>query len=163
MNPNGRIPVIQDQEFTLYESNTIIRYLWEKYGLKNSTKNQEAWSIQDSWMDWTSTTLYYPNFRDFYLYTSRTPINEQDPIKLEKLLANINPILSIADSQLSSYPFIAGNEFSMADIPFGVLIDKWERINIKNSEFLHIKKYYIELLKRKNFVDKVVQFSLNAI
>jgi len=163
MNPNGRIPLIQDQDFILYESNAIIRYFWEKFNFKSSPKNQQAWSLQDSWMDWTSTTLYYPNFREFYLYTTRTPTNEQDSKKLEQLLSNITPLLSIANHQLSRYPYIAGNEFSMADISFGVLIDKWERINICNSDFLNIKVYYEQLLQRQHFVEHVVKFSLDAI
>jgi glutathione S-transferase len=163
MNPNGRVPVIQDQELTLYESNAIIRYLWEKYGFQNQAKILSNWAKQDAWMDWTSATVYYPYFRDFYLYTTRTPHLEQDPKKLEQLLSLVNPHLSIANEQLSQHPFIAGHSFSMADITFGVLVDKWERINIKNKQFIHIEKYYEQLLQRTHFVHNVVNFSLNAI
>jgi glutathione S-transferase len=163
MNPNGRVPVIQEQDFILYESNAIIRYLWEKYGFLNQAKSLENWAKQDSWMDWTSATLYYPYFRDFYLYTTRTPHTEQDPNKIEQLLSQINPHLAIANQQLSKYNYIAGNDFSMADITFGVLVDKWERINIKNQEFIHITNYYEKLLTRSHFIHNVVHFSLNAI
>lgn len=164
MNPNGRIPVINDNGFILYESNAIIRYLWKKNSLPNYEVHQlQSWATQDQWMDWTSATLYYPSFRDFYLFFARTPPAQRDKIRGEQLLSNVLPLLTIADKELKQKKYIASDDFSMADIPFGVLIDKWERINQAKNQFTNVSRYYELLLTRPFFKSNVVKFSLDAI
>ena len=55
MNPNSRVPTIDDDGFVLWESNAIVRYLAAKHGagtLCPSDPRQRADS--DRWMDWAS-------------------------------------------------------------------------------------------------------------
>src|SRR3979490_2366747 len=55
MNPNSRVPTIDDDGFVLWESNAIVRYLAAKHGagsLWPSDLRQRADS--DRWMDWAS-------------------------------------------------------------------------------------------------------------
>ncbi len=164
MNPNGRVPVIDDDGFILYESNAIIRYLRAKTVPSEFTsKHLQSWSYQDQWMDWTSATLYYPLFREFYIYFARTPSEELIESKASQLFDSIRPLMKIADDQLKQAPFIAGKTFSMADIPLGVLIDKWEKIDLKKSNFLNLSLYYDRLLERKDFCNCVAQYALNAV
>jgi len=61
MNPNAVVPVIDDDGFILWESNSIVRYLARKHG------NGRLWPAdireqanQDRWMDWQHTTLVAP-------------------------------------------------------------------------------------------------------
>jgi glutathione S-transferase len=164
MNPNGRVPVINDDGFILYESNAIIRYLWAKtFPSESGFKNLQSWSSADRWMEWTSATLYYPLFREFYIYFARTPAAELNPIKADQLLNAVYPLLKIANDQLGQTSYIAGNAFSMADIPLGVLIDKWEKIDQQKSNLLNLSIYYDRLLKREHFCKHVTQYALNAI
>ncbi|WP_206300776.1 glutathione S-transferase N-terminal domain-containing protein, partial [Pseudomonas viridiflava] len=54
-NPNGRIPMIEDGDFVLWESNAIVRYLAARHApdsaLYPSDVQQRA--TADKWMDWT--------------------------------------------------------------------------------------------------------------
>jgi len=72
-------------------------------------------------------------------------------------------LLKIANDQLGQTSYIAGNAFSMADIPLGVLIDKWEKIDQQKSNLLNLSIYYDRLLKREHFFKHVTQYALNAI
>lgn len=58
MNPNAMVPVIQDGDFTLWESNTIIRYLVTRYG-EASVYPAEARARAriDQWIDWQASDL----------------------------------------------------------------------------------------------------------
>jgi glutathione S-transferase len=164
MNPNGRIPVIDDNGYILYESNAIIRYLWAKaFPSALEFKNLQSWSNQDKWMEWTSATLYYPSFREFYLYFARTPENQLSSIKTSQLYSLVLPLLKIVNDQLGQTPYIAGEKMSMADIPLGVLIDKWERIDQKKSNLLNLSLYYDRLLEHKYFFNCVVKHALDAV
>ncbi len=78
MNPNGRVPVIEDDGFVLWESNAIVRYLAARYAPgdlypQDPVRRADA----DKWMDWTTSTLAGP-FRDLFWGTLRTPPEQRD-------------------------------------------------------------------------------------
>ena len=56
INPVGVVPVIDDGNFRLRESNTIVRYLADKHGRADLyPKDLETRATIESWMDWAST------------------------------------------------------------------------------------------------------------
>ncbi|MDX7421230.1 glutathione S-transferase N-terminal domain-containing protein, partial [Klebsiella pneumoniae] len=60
MNPNGLVPLLRDDETdaTLWESNTIVRYLAAQYGLGRLWVENPAQRAQgEKWMDWANQTL----------------------------------------------------------------------------------------------------------
>ncbi len=60
MNPNGLVPLLRDEEtdVTLWESNTIVRYLAAQYGQSRLWVDNPAQRAQgEKWMDWANQTL----------------------------------------------------------------------------------------------------------
>ncbi|MDQ9387904.1 glutathione S-transferase, partial [Serratia marcescens] len=58
LNPNGLVPLLQDDDFVLWESNTIVRYLAAKFG--DATfypQDLQARAAAEKWMDWTTSTI----------------------------------------------------------------------------------------------------------
>ena len=55
LNPNGLVPTIQDGDFILWESNTILRYLAHKSG-KYRPAGPNLGSLADQWMDWQQSS-----------------------------------------------------------------------------------------------------------
>src|SRR3954464_1974186 len=61
LNPNGRIPTLEDDGYVLWESNTIVRYLAMKHGLGALCPSDLAARFDaERWMDWQLTTLDRP-------------------------------------------------------------------------------------------------------
>jgi len=61
LNPNGRIPAIEDDGYALWESNTIVRYLSMKHGLGSLCPSDLLARFDaEHWMDWQLTTLDRP-------------------------------------------------------------------------------------------------------
>ena len=59
LNPNALVPTIEDGEFVLWESNTIIRYLGSKYDSTDLwPSNPITRASADRWMDWQLGTLW---------------------------------------------------------------------------------------------------------
>ncbi|PMZ36985.1 glutathione S-transferase, partial [Pseudomonas sp. GW247-3R2A] len=58
MNPNGRVPVIEDDGFVLWESNAIVRYLMAQHanGTAWYPTDLKARAAADKWMDWTTSS-----------------------------------------------------------------------------------------------------------
>ena len=57
MNPTGLIPTLVEDDFTLWESNAITRYLCEKHGQGSlCPSDPRVRATADTWMDWQQTT-----------------------------------------------------------------------------------------------------------
>ncbi len=67
MNPNGRVPLIEDDGFVLWESNAIVRYLVARHGQGTPwwPDDPRQRASADRWMDWMTSTVAAP-FRDVF-------------------------------------------------------------------------------------------------
>ena len=72
-NPNGRVPMIEDGDLVLWESNAIVRYLAAAYAPGSLYPEDPASrACGDKWMDWT-TSSFASEFRDLFWGILRTP------------------------------------------------------------------------------------------
>ena len=53
LNPNSTIPVLKDGDFILYESNSIIKYISDKFDILKSD-NPKKTALNNQWIDWSS-------------------------------------------------------------------------------------------------------------
>jgi glutathione S-transferase len=164
MNPNGRIPVIEADGFVLWESGAIIRFLCRHAGhAALGPASPAAWARADQWMDWVAGTLYYPTFRNYYLYQTRTPEADKDAGRVEPMRGEVRALMAIAEQRLQQSEHLAGDQFSMADLVFGVVADKWVRIELDRLASPGIERYHRRLLQRPAFVNCVFSHALTAI
>ena len=85
MNPNGRVPVLEDGDAIIWESNAIVRYLAARYGGSQFWSDNPALRASaDRWMDWAVTTLG-PQLIGLFNATVRTPEKDRDPGKINSL------------------------------------------------------------------------------
>ncbi len=164
MNPNGRIPVLEADGFVLWESGAIIRFLCAHAGRGSlGPSSATAWAHADQWMDWVAATLYYPTFRNYYLYQTRTPEAEKDAARIEAMRQEVRVIMAVAEQRLLDREHLAGDGFSMADLVFGVVADKWVRIEQDRLDTPHIARYHARLMQRPAFLKNVFSHALTAI
>eukprot|EP01088_Endostelium_zonatum_P002306 TRINITY_DN12837_c0_g1_i1.p1 TRINITY_DN12837_c0_g1~~TRINITY_DN12837_c0_g1_i1.p1 ORF type:complete len:159 (-),score=34.34 TRINITY_DN12837_c0_g1_i1:72-548(-) len=77
LNPNGLVPVIVDDDFVLYESNAILRYISSKYGgAAFYPFDFQQRAVIEQWLDWYFTIV--ANTRLVYMQLIRTPKEKQD-------------------------------------------------------------------------------------
>jgi glutathione S-transferase len=125
LNPNGRVPLLQDGDFSLWESNTIVRYLAAKHGLGTlCPKSLETRAHAERWMDWQLSVLVTPVSIVFWNLI-RTPATGPDPAAIAKATAEANRAAAILDGHLAKNEFVAGPRFTMGDIPVGATVHRW--------------------------------------
>ena len=118
LNPSGRVPAIKDGEFTLAESNAILRYLARKYELYNlyPVALQEQ-ALVDMWWDYCSNHINRPLMDLAWnkLMVTNYGGHPDDAViaKAEKNLARDLPVL---DRHLQGRNYLATSELSLADI-----------------------------------------------
>lgn len=148
MNPNGLVPTIQDGDFILWESNSVMRYLVDKYGQgKLLASTAEARADSNRWMDWQLTTLG-PAIVPLFWSLIRTPADKRDPKVVSNALEKTSAAWNIVDRQLANRPFVAGSDLTLGDIPLGVWAYRWFNLPIERPKFGNLEGWYKRLCER---------------
>jgi glutathione S-transferase len=123
LNPNGKVPTLVDGDVTVWESNTILRYLCAKSpgGAALHPTDPAARSQVERWMDWQLASLNGPYLAIFK--EAKKKEEERAPsfaADAKELAAQ----LEILDKGIAGRPWIAGENFSIADICLGPIVDR---------------------------------------
>ncbi len=157
LNPNGRVPVMDDAGFVLWESNAIVRYLAETHGegTLRSPDNRDR-ARADQWMEWYKTTFYPPFIALFQSFVRIEP-EERDPQRIDDLATTVADLLQIPDAVLRARPFLAGERFSIGDIPLGVAIHRYMSLPIARPPREGIDRWYAHLRERAPYQSRVMR------
>lgn len=148
LNPNGLVPTIEDGSFVLWESNSIMRYLVEKYGGgKLLPPTVEGRANANRWMDWQLTTLG-PAIVPLFWGLVRTPEEKRDRTAIESALEKTSKTWKILDDYLAKSSYLAGDAFSIGDIPLGAWAYRWFNLPIERPKLDHLKRWYDSLCQR---------------
>ena len=151
MNPNGLVPLMNDEGFLLWESHAIVRYLARKHGLGTLCPADEQMAADaDRWMEWFSTTLWL-NLRPVFWNLVRTPPEKRDMPQVESSLKALTAHFQVVDAWLAQRDYMAGNAFSMGDIPMGVSAFRWYNMDIARPALKNLDAWYARLCKRPAF------------
>jgi len=141
-NPNGLVPLVEDDQVQLWESNVIVRYLCARYAPDLLYPHALPQRFDaERWMDWQQTTLN-PAGRNAFFYWIRTPVEQRDPEVLARSVAATEPLLAILDQHLSRQPFMAGDHVTMADLPMACEIHRWINLPQPRTERAHLDRWY---------------------
>ena len=147
-NPNGTIPVIEDDGFVLWESNAIVRYLGAKYGAGSFWPvAPEARAETDKWVEWTANVLY-PDFITVFWELHRVPESERNIDLVESALARLNKSCQLAEQMLEGKRFVAGETLTFGDISFGSSLYRYFTMEIVRPSLPGIEAYYASLQER---------------
>jgi len=153
MNPNGRVPTLQDGDFVLWESNSIMRYLVLAYG-KGSPIYPQAPKRRagvDRWLDWTLSTLQ-PVDRPVFWALVRTPAEQRDMAAIQKDADAEAVQWRIVDNQLATRRFIEGDDFTLADIALGAYARRWFGVEgVIKPPLAHLERWFAQFAGRPGF------------
>ena len=160
MNPNARVPTMDDQGFILWESNAIIRYLAAKYdpgGLHPLDSQNRA--SADRWMDWQQTTVV-PLITPIFWNLIRTPEAERDLDVIENCRKGMIKVMKIMNDNLDKQPYMISDQLTMADIPLGVVVYRWLTLIQDRPEMPKLESWYKTLSERTAFKTHILDIPL---
>ena len=122
INPNGRLPAIDDDGFVLWESLAITLYLAKKHGrLYPTTLEGEAKAWQ--WSLWAVQEVDR-GVNIWSLHAVRLPPEDRDPQRLNEALKVIAAPFKVLDGALAARPYLLGDEFTVADLNVAAVISR---------------------------------------
>lgn len=151
LNPNGVIPLLQDGDLALWESNAIVRYVAARYGAGTLwAENPAERALGDKWMDWATTTFAGP-FRDVFWNLVRATPQDRDQNALERGHAACCALLPRLDAALARAPYLSGETFRMGDIPLDCFAYLWFEMPIERPRLPHLEDWYGRIRERPAF------------
>ena len=158
MNPNGTVPVLRDGAGEpIWETGAILRYLAACYGSAPFwPRDDVARARIDQWAEWAKINITLGFTAPIFWRVVRTAPADQDPVAIDQAVAKLDKLLDIAEAQLSRAAFLAGNDFTLADIQFGHVLFRYFDIPIARRPRPMLRRYYDSLVTGPAFREHVM-------
>ena len=153
LNPNGLVPVIVDNDFVLWESNSICRYLASsEKRLDLLPQEPKTKASVEKWMDWQATELNN-SWRYSFMSLVRKDSAYSDLTMINSSAKAWNKNMELLNSQLNkSGMFVVGVDFTLADIVLGLATHRWLSTPIERPNLPTVQAYYQRLCQRDGFI-----------
>jgi len=156
LNPNSLVPTIEDEldgeRVVLWESNVVVRYLCARHAPGTLYPEPLAARFDaERWMDWQQTTLN-PAGREAFMQWVRTPPERRDAAAAARSVTATERLFAQLDSHLATRAHIAGDSFTIADIPIGCEVHRWFGLptsQYRRPHWPNVERYFAMLCARK--------------
>ena len=148
LNPNQRMPVLEDGAFVLWESNAIQQYLAAKRpesGLLPSDPDTRA--IVNQWQCW-DLAHWDPACAALIFERLVKPMfgmGAEDPAKVVEGLERFNRVAAVLDGQLAKTPWVAGETLTVADFSIGSALNTQPVVRFPLDAYPNIMRWYKSL------------------
>jgi glutathione S-transferase len=161
LNPNGLVPTLEDGDLVLWESNTIVRYLARLHG-KGSLEpaDPKACARASQWMDWQLSVLG-PAIHETFWGLVRTPPEKRNLAAIETSKTKTTAAITVLDAQLAQTAYVAGDEFSMGDIPVGIFGYRFHALVKERPALVHFERWFAAISARPAFRDHILSMPLD--
>lgn len=153
MNPNGLVPVLKDGDVVIWESAAILRYLCAKYGKAPFWPADHGQRARlDMWAEWCKNT-FGPVFNyQVFVPSIRTPLAQRDHAAIANAIEATKPLARLFDERIGAGPWMAGDDFTFADIMAGNLLYRYFTHEFDKAETPNLRAYYDRLCERAAYV-----------
>lgn len=146
-NPNALVPLLEDGDFLLWESNVIVRYLAARYGdAVFYPQDLRTRFDAERWMDWQQTTLNGAG-RDAFVQLVRTPQDRRNAAAIQASVAATEPLWDLLEAHLQTRPFMAGDALTVADVPIACERHRWRGLPLPHPARPHLDAWYARMLQ----------------
>jgi glutathione S-transferase len=157
MNPNRRVPTIDDGGVIVWESHAIVRYLAAKYGAGTLwPQDCGVRARSDMWMDWTTADLQPAFIGGVFWSFYRTPEPQRNWNAIRQGIARSAILFRLLDTQLQGKEFLAGPDLTIGDIAVGSQLYRYFELEIDRPELPNVEAWYTRLSSRPAYREHVM-------
>lgn len=149
MNPNAKMPVLEDDGFVLWESNAIILYLAEKHNSDLIPRNLQERAHMHKWLAWGlahwTTTLgpwlfntLAPSFFEGYVV-------DHDAIARSK--QDFSKYATVLNSSLVGKDYLVGSGVTLADYALVTFLNYTEILQLPLAEYPEVQRWFANIQK----------------
>jgi glutathione S-transferase len=150
MNPNGTVPTINDDGYILWESNAILAYVALNKDPKLYANDNHVFGHAVAWGSWSNGHLD-PPMTDMVLHYTRLAPHLRDEAKVTKSKADMAKQVQTLEKQLASQPYLAGEQFTIADISAAPAVYRWQLFDEERAPVRNVDAWMARLAERPAF------------
>jgi glutathione S-transferase len=158
-NPTGLVPTLEEDDgFTLFESNAILRYLASSHKAGHAFWPQDLRQRADidRWLDFQQTVMN-PRMVAVFQPLIRLPAEQRDAEKIARDAKAFAAAWEMLVPRLTEHPYVAGADFTLADIPLGPLVHRYFQLPIERPDQPALRAWYDRLLARPAYAAHVAR------
>ncbi len=151
LNPNGVIPLLQDGDLALWESNAIVRYIAARYGVGTplGRGRGRARGRQVDGLGHHHLRRAVP--RRVLESGARHPAGAGPGRHGARPRRLLRPPAPVSTRRLPAPPILSGESFRMGDIPLGCFAYLWFEMPIERPRLPHLEEWYARIRERPAF------------
>jgi glutathione S-transferase len=123
LNPNGRIPTLQVDDFTIYESLAINLYLAQKFPGEASPRGLEEQALAVQWSCWAMSDVD-PPITVWAMNTLLKPEAERSAAAAADALARLERPLNALEASLANRSWLIADRFTVADLNVAAVLNR---------------------------------------
>lgn len=150
LNPTGQVPVVIDDGIVMRESNSIVRYLAAKHHAKNLfPEDLHQRQAIEQWMDWVAYDVTHA-LRGAFLGGQLKEEPWANAWYVGQGRKDLIDCMSLVnDHFLANRPYVMGSSFTIADIPLGLVVNRWFMLTeLQRPDFPAVRSYFDLLSER---------------
>jgi glutathione S-transferase len=150
LNPNGKVPALEDDGFILWEANAILFYLASKRparGLWPAEPRGQANVLR--WLAWESAHWDAESIGMVTFEKNSKVVlglGAPDPAFIARGEQNFARFAAVLDEQLKGKSWLIGEQLTIADFAIGALVPTAVRCGLRIERFPEIRRWYESLL-----------------
>ncbi len=162
MNPNSLVPTLEEEDgFTMWESNSIVRYLAAKHGSRTlEPADLKIRGRAQMWMDWQLSVMG-PSLGPVFWGLIRTPPEKRDANAIAAGKAKSVEAAQMLEDQLAKTQYLAGDAFSYGDIPVGIMIYRFVQLIPERPAMPGLDRWYSAISSRPAFKEQIATVPLS--
>lgn len=156
INPQGSVPVLQDDDFVLAQNLAILSYLNDKFPKANllGTGNAQQRAKTQYWLSFCNADLH-KTFAPIF-NPARVVVDENCyQSATQQAINNFLNLLAIVNQQLANQDFL-NDEFTIADVYLYVILRWATAKQVDFSQYTHLAKF-IKTVEQNKFVEQALQ------
>lgn len=147
LNPNGRVPVLQDQNFIIWESNAIIQYLADKTGSALWPQSPQLRAEVSRWLYW-QTAHWGPSVGTLLferVVKNLLKLGDENPLEIEKSLQGFAVFTPVLNSYLQNRTYLLGDVITIADFSLAAYLVHASTCGLPLADYPHVQAWYTRI------------------
>ena len=152
INPNGRVPVLDDDGFRIHESMAINLYLAKKHGGPLAPLGLQEDALATQWSFWVVTEVEKPLL---FASANRALFAEgsRDEEQAQMALVKLGRPFKVLDAHLANQAWLLGDRFTVADLNVATVMDLAPQCSIALDTWPHLQAWHQRCLARPAAAD----------
>jgi glutathione S-transferase len=152
VNPLGKVPSIQDNGLTMYESGAIVEYILEKYG-KGRLAPAPGSAGRPMFLQWLhfAEATAMPPLADIAQHSFLRAEADRIPAVVADAQVRACAVLDVIETALAGRQYLLGDQFSAADIMMGYSLQLARWFGLLTDKYPNIVAYMGRLEQRPAF------------